>query len=120
MGFHFIPLFFLNSIRIKYTPDSFDFDNARYLLYESHGGYPIGIFAMYVRSSIPEMGEKTTSQLFFLVSFNFYGKEGIGKPNTVNRIWESVHDRVTNNVLVRIKQLCEWRLNKISQNYKYL
>lgn len=119
-GFHFIPLFYLNSIRIKYTPDSFDFDNARYLLYESRGGYPIGVFAMYVRSSIPEMGEKTNSQLFFLVSFNFYGKEGKGKRNIINRIWEAVHDRVTANVLARIKQLCEWRLVKISEDHEYL
>ena len=118
-GFHFIPLFNLNSIRIKYTPDSYDFDNARYLLYESSGGYPIGIFAMYVRSSIAEMGEKETSQLFFMVSFNFYGKEYNGKIKLINRIWEGVHDRVTANVLKRIKQLCEWRIYKISSNHQF-
>lgn len=119
-GLRFIPLFSLNAIRIKYTPDSFDFDNARYLLYESSGGYPIGVFAMYVRSSIEELGEKEQSQLFFLVSFNFYGKENHGKMKFSNRIWEKIHDRVTSNVIVRIKQLCEWRIRKISDSYEYL
>jgi len=108
-------LFSLNSIRIKHTPDSFDFDNARYLLYECSGGYPIGIFAMYVRSSIPGNGEVGKSQLFFMVSFNFYGKENRGKRSLFNRIWEGVHDRVTANVLSRIKQLCEWRIYKFSE-----
>ena len=120
LGFKFIPLFSLNAIRIKYTPDSFDFDNARYLLYESSGGYPIGIFAMYVRSSIEELGEQEQSQLFFLVSFNFYGKENPGKKKMTNMIWEKVHDRVTSHVLYRIKQLCEWRIHKISNTYEYL
>ncbi|MDX8338799.1 hypothetical protein SLH46_06380 [Draconibacterium sp. IB214405] len=120
LGFHFIPLFSLNSIRIKSTPDSFDFDNARYLLYKSSGGYPIGIFAMYVRSSIKELGENSQSQLFFLVSFNFYGKENFDKLNLINRIWEGVHDRVTTNVISRIKQLCEWRIYKMEENRRNL
>ncbi len=50
-GMNFIPLFYLNFIRIKRFPDAFDFDNARYLLYKCSGGYPIGIFMMYVRSA---------------------------------------------------------------------
>jgi hypothetical protein len=112
-GFQPIPLFNLNSIRIKSTPDTFDFDNARYLLYKCSGGYPIGIFSMYVRSSIPEMGETEHSQLIFVVGFNFYGKEKSGTPKLVKRIWESVHNRVTTNVLNRIKQLCEWRIAKM-------
>ncbi len=120
LGFHFIPLFNLNSIRIKYTPDSYDFDNARYLLYKSSGGYPIGIFSMYVRSNIPDMKEEGQTQLFFMVSFNFYGKENNGQKKFVNKIWENVHDRVTANVLVRIKQLCEWRLHKIVTNHEFL
>jgi hypothetical protein len=47
------------------------------------------------------------------VGFNFYGKEKSGTPNLVKRIWESVHNRVTTNVLNRIKQLCEWRIAKM-------
>lgn len=112
-GFHPIPLFSLNSIRIKSTPDSFDFDNARYLLYKSSGGYPIGIFIMYVRSSIPEMDEKEPSQLIFAVGFNFYGKEKTKSPKLINHLWESIHNRVTSNVLNRIKRLCEWRIAKL-------
>ncbi|MCK5730572.1 MAG: hypothetical protein KAH68_05830, partial [Draconibacterium sp.] len=96
-------------------PDTFDFDNARYLLYESSGGYPIGIFTMYVRSSIEELGETEHSQLIFAVSFNFYGKEKqVSK--LVNLLWKSLHNRVTANVLNRIKQLSEWRIEKIQNN----
>jgi hypothetical protein len=116
---HLIPLFNLSSIRIKKIPDSFDFDNARYLLYSSSGGYPIGIFIMYVRSSIVEMGESAHSQLIFAVSFNFYGKEKQAN-KWVNRIWEAVHNRVTANVLNRIKQLSEWRIEKLRSKLEYL
>jgi len=112
-GLSFIPLFSLNSIRIKRFPDAFDFDNARYLLYKCSGGYPIGIFLMYVRSSIADMGEIEQSQLFFSVGFNFYGKEYKSKGSFVNKIWEGIHNRVTSNVLNRIKQLSEWRLEKM-------
>jgi len=115
-GLNLIPLFYLNSIRIKQVPDSFDFDNARYILYKSSGGYPIGIFTMYVRSSIAELGETEHSQLIFAVSFNFYGKEKNAN-KLVNIIWESVHNRVTSNVLNRIKQLSEWRIDKIQNSY---
>jgi hypothetical protein len=115
-GFKMIPLFLLNAIRIKKVPDNFDFDNARYLLFECSGGYPIGIYIMYVRSSIPSMGEVAQSQLIFAVSFNFYGKEDWQRRRKlVNKIWESVHNRVTANVLNRIKQLGEWRIDSIQK-----
>jgi len=68
---------------------------------------------MYVRSSIADMGEKEQAQLFFSVGFNFYGKEYHSNWSFVNRIWEAVHNRVTANVLNRIKQLSEWRIEKI-------
>ena len=115
LGLNLIPLFYLNSIRIKKTPDEFDFDNARYLLYKSSGGYPIGIFTMYVRSSIAGLGEKAHSQLIFAVSFNFYGKEKQAN-KLVNKAWENTHNRVTANVLNRIKQLSEWRIEKMENN----
>jgi len=117
-GLNLIPLFYLNAIRIKQTPDAFDFDNARYLLYKSSGGYPIGIFTMYVRSSIHELGETAHSQLIFAVSFNFYGKEKQAN-RLVNRMWEAVHNKVTSNVLNRIKQLSEWRIDKMQDTGKY-
>ncbi len=113
-GLELIPLFLLNAIRIKKVPDAFDFDNARYLLYECSGGYPIGIYVMYVRSSIAEMGELAKSQLIFAVGFNFYGKNDWQKHRKlVNKIWEAIHNRVTSNVLNRIKQLAEWRMDAI-------
>jgi hypothetical protein len=112
-GFSFIPLFCLNSIRVKRVPDAFDFDNARYLLYKCSGGYPIGIFMMYVRSSIADVGETEQSQLYFSVGFNFYGKESSTRWNIFSGLWEGIHNRVTANVLNRIKQLSEWRIEKM-------
>ena len=117
-GIHLIPLFYLNSIRIKHTPDPFDFDNARYLLYKCSGGYPIGFFSLYVRSSIPELGETEKSQLISAVGFNFYGKEKSNTPKIINRAWEAIHNRVTSNVITRIKQLCEWRLQELENGVK--
>lgn len=118
-GLKRIPLFLLNALCIKDVPDCFDFDNARYLLYECSGGYPIGIYAMYVRSSIPELGETSQCQLIFAVGFNFYGKEDWQKHRMwINKLWEMVHNRVTANVLNRIKQLGEWRIDKIERTGK--
>lgn len=116
-GLNFIPLFYLNSIRVKQVPDAFDFDNARYLLYKCSGGYPIGIFTMYVRTSIAESGEKEQSQLLFAVGFNFYGKESKSNIPFVNQIWEGIHNRVTANVLNRLKQLSEWRMEKMESGF---
>jgi uncharacterized protein YbjT (DUF2867 family) len=113
LGRSFIPLFMLNAIMIKKIPDPVGPDNARYLLYKSSGGYPIGVFTMYVRSSIANEQEMEQSQLFLMVGFNFYGKENWSKRKIINRIWESIHDRVTSNVLNRLKQLSEWRFEKI-------
>ena len=116
-GFKLIPLFLLNAIRVQSVPADSDYDNARYLLYECSGGYPIGIFAMYVRSSIRSMGEKAKSQLIFGVGFNFYGDEKWqDNKKLVNKTWEALHNRVTANVLNRIKQLSEWRIAHIKEN----
>lgn len=90
-------------------------DNARYLLYKCSGGYPIGVFTMYVRSSIKDQNEKEQSQLFLMVGFNFYGKEGWSDKKIINRTWELIHNRVNSNVLNRIKQLSEWRFDKIKR-----
>ena len=80
-------------------------------------GYPIGILAIYVRLWIPEMGETWKSQLFFGVSFNFFGnKDWQENRKLINVLWESVHNRVTANVLNRIKQLSEWRIETIQEN----
>lgn len=118
-GLKLIPLFLLNAIRIKKVPDTFDFDNARYLLYECSGGYPIGIYVMYVRSSIAEMGEKEHAQLIFAVGFNFYGKhDWQRRRKMVNLLWEKVHNRVTANVLNCFKQIAEWRIEAIKRNGK--
>ena len=111
--FQFLQLFNLDAIKIQKIPDPADNDNARFLLYKCSGGYPIGVFSMYVRSSIPEMGETELSQLFILVGFNFYGKEALSKVNILNKTWEAIHNRVTTNIAHRLKQLSEWRFDQI-------
>jgi hypothetical protein len=111
----FRKLFVMKAIRIHPVPMDDDFDNARYFLYECSGGYPIGIFSIYVRSSIPERGEQMMSQLFFLVSFNFYGKDLLTRVKPVRKIWEFVHNRVTSHVACRFKTLVEWKFESVKR-----
>ncbi len=119
LGLPIIPLFLLNAIEIKSVPDHKDLDNARYFLYKCSGGYPIGILAIYIRSSLPEMGETGRSQLIFGVGFNFFGKHNWqDRRKLVSHVWEWVHNRVTANVLNRIKQLSEWRLETVRDKGK--
>jgi hypothetical protein len=108
----FKPLFSLNAIKFQHIPGLSD-DNARYLLFDSSGGYPIGIFVMYVRSSIAEHNELEKTQLFFAVGFNFYGKVQSSHIGIVNNVWEKIHNRVTANILNKLKQLCEWRFQRL-------
>lgn len=115
-GMRLLHLFDLNAIKIQRVPEPSGSDNARYLLYESKGGYPIGVFCMYVRSSIPEKGEKEMSQLFFLVGFNFFGNKTLSRLKFIRRIWEAVHNRATSNVAYRFKLLAEWRFNNFMNN----
>ena len=82
------PLFDLNAIRIQRSPDPAGGDNARYLLYACSGGYPIGIFSMYARSSIPEQREDGQTQLFIVVGFDFYGQKRRPMQRLVGPLWE--------------------------------
>lgn len=111
----FYKLFVMKAIRIHPVPAANDTDNARYFLYECTGGYPIGIFSLYVRSSIPERGEQEMSQLFFLTSFNFYGRQFWSRIKPLRKAWEFVHNRVTSHVAGRFKQLVEWKF----ENFKH-
>ena len=115
-GWEIPPLFELDALRIQSSPGEFDQDGARYMLFSCKGGYPIGIFVYFVRSSIAAQGETEMTQLFLGVSFDFYGKKRWPLFRPVNRIWEIIHNRVTANVLHRLKQLCEWRFEKTSED----
>lgn len=115
--FRLFHLFDLSAIKIQKVPASTDSDNARYLLYECKGGYPIGVFSMYVRTSIPERGEKEMSQLFMMVGFDFFGFKSLSRFKPLPRLWEAIHNRVTSNVAVRFKQLCEWRFDKFVREH---
>ena len=106
-------LFKLDALRIQTVPDAADFDNARYMLYECHGGYPIGVFAVYVRSSIAEQEETGATQYFMAVGFNFYGRRWWPGIRLVSWLWEGIHNRVTANVMNRFKQLCETRFQEV-------
>ena len=110
------PLFLMDKMNFHLTPRTSDVDNARSLLYECSGGYPIGIFSMYVRSSIAGLDEKEISQLFFMVAFNFFGKQNWFNNHIINRIWEFIHDRATANIMNRIKKICETRFDNFSGN----
>lgn len=105
------PLFEVKALRIVARPCPSDFDNARYLLYECRGGYPIGIFVMYVRSPIAERGESEPAQLFFAVGFDFYGRKSRSGFHPLNRIWEALHNRATANILNCFKRVCERRVD---------
>ncbi len=115
-GFNYIPLFNLTARRIQEVPLPDGFDNARYLLFDCSGGYPMGVFSMYVRSPIANEGEIEAAQLFVFVGFNFYGREDWSRKRIINRSWEAVHNRVTANVMNRLKQLCEWQFHQLTEN----
>jgi hypothetical protein len=110
-----IPLFSLNAIRLQRDPDLVDSDNARYVLYETSGGYPAGVFAVYVRSRLADREEKEVSQMFFAVGFNFYGRRDWPHAKVINPVWEWVHNRATANILNRFKRVCEWRFDETRQ-----
>ena len=100
-------LFNLRLIKKQEEPLQYHPDNARYLMYESSGGYPIGLFSIYARNSVTEMNESGMTQLFFVVGFDFFGRKFITKIKFIRAIWEGIHNRVTANILNRFKQLCE-------------
>jgi hypothetical protein len=120
LGLKYIPLFNLNVLRFLHVPHPNDHDNARYLLFECSGGYPIGIFSMYVRSPISQLNESEQAQLFLAVGFNFYGKEMSKRLHPINWIWEKIHNRVTGNVLNRMKCLSEWKFQDLETGTYHL
>jgi hypothetical protein len=110
LGLGLKPLFRLEAARILEEPGPGDPDNHRFVMFRCEGGYPIGHFIMYVRSSIPVVGETGTTQLFLAVGFNVYGRRRLaraGPARLVTALWERLHNRVTSHVLHRLKALCE-------------
>ena len=109
LGLNVVPLFTMNAIKVQRVPDPSEFDSPRYVLYDCSGGYPVGVFGCYVRSSIAELGEVDQTQVFMAVVFDFYGKKDWPEKHIVNITWERIHNRVTANILNRFKRLCESR-----------
>jgi len=105
--FHFLRLFNLSILKKEQSKVENINDNAHYLFYKCSGGYPIGVFSLFTRNSIPENNEKGESQLFMMVSFNFYGINTLSKIKIITKSWEAIHNRVTANVLTRFKSYCE-------------
>lgn len=114
-GFQFVPLFRLDALKFQREPHLQEVDNARYLLYKCSGGYPMGVFCVYVRSSIADQGEVEPTQLFYVVGFNFYGRDDWHKSHPIAKLWEKVHNRVTSNVMNRLKQACETRFVELQR-----
>jgi len=115
LGWNVPPLFALKALEIQRSPDPLGPDNARFVLYSCSGGYPIGIFLIYVRSPVAERGEVERTQVFFGVGFDFYGKESLSRARPLTGTWERVHNRVAANILNRFKQVCEWRFERIQE-----
>jgi hypothetical protein len=115
-GVHLPHLFKLEKRQFNFTPHTSDFDNARSLLYDCGGGYPIGIFSLYVRSSINEQNEKEMTQLFFTTAFDFFGLKQNRYIKFIKSFWEKIHNRVTANVLHRIKLICETKFDSIASS----
>jgi len=111
-GIKFKPLFNMSALKFQFTTPATDTGNARYLLYKCSGGYPIGIFSLYVRSSIAGQNEKEKTQLFSLAAFDFYGKKSWVYNNLINPVWEKTHNRATNNILNRMKIEFESKFNR--------
>lgn len=104
------PLFRLEAVRILDDPGPSDPDNHRFVMFRCDGGYPIGHFIMYVRSSIGALGEDGPTQMFLAVGFNVYGRRRLaraGPARLVTALWEKLHNRVTSHVLHRLKAICE-------------
>jgi hypothetical protein len=112
LGLDFIPLFRMDAVAVQHLPSESNFDNARYLLYECSGGYPVGVCGIYIRSPIADLREMEQAQVFFAVGFNFYGKENLSRKHIINKLWEGIHNRVTANVLNRFKYECEQRFQR--------
>lgn len=110
-----VPLFQLDKLRFREVSGPLDLDDACFRLYACSGGYPIGICSVYTRPSVPAAGEAGQSQVFFLVSFDFYGRKGWLGSRIVAGAWEAVHNRVTSNMLNRFKQLCEARFRQVTR-----
>ena len=102
-------LFEMHERTVRSFPGDSDLDNARYLLWDCRGGYPIGVFSVFVRSGMAARAEVEPTQVFFAVGFNPYGMRSLSKIHPVRRAWEAIHNRVTGNVLNRFKRICEVR-----------
>jgi len=102
-----IPMFQLDMLRYQDTPGLTEVDNARYLIHRCSGGYPMGVFSIYVRSRIEAEDEAEPTQLFFVISFDFFGRKNWLGTKLVRPFWEEIHNRVTGHTLNRFKAHCE-------------
>ncbi len=107
LGLSFVPLFRLDPVRRQEEPLPDDRDRARYVLCRCSGGYPMGVFSMGVRGRIEEEGDREPTQWFFMVSFDFFGREHWLGTRAVRALREPVHDRMTSGVLNRFQAHCQ-------------
>ena len=115
LGPQFGMLFRATVVEARRVPNVQDLDNARFFLWNCSGGYPIGVFSIFVRSAIPERGETEPTQMFFAVGFDPYGRASLARIGPVRTVWKFVHDSVTSNVLNRFKRLCEDSFRDLQQ-----
>ena len=115
LGPQFGMLFRATVVEARRVPNVQDLDNARFFLWNCSGGYPIGVFSIFVRSAIPERGEAEPTQVFFAVGFNPFGHAFLGRIGLIRTAWQAVHDSVTSNVLNRFKRQCEDSFRDLQQ-----
>lgn len=108
LGLNLIPLFRMELLAVRHTPADDDNERGRFFIYGCSGGYPIGILAIYLRERNHERLNRPVTQVFFAVAFDFFGRKRWPRAAVlVRRVWELVHNRVTANVLNRLKIKCE-------------
>ena len=112
-------LFEMHARTVRNVPHESDLDNARYLLWDCIGGYPIGFFSVFVRSAMAVRSEVESTQVFFAVGFNPYGRRSLSRILPVRRTWEAIHNRVTGNVLNRFKGMCEKRFQETREGKSF-
>ncbi len=76
-------------------------------------------FDRYMYIPIKEPGKTSYSCFVFALSFNLYGTEQ-HMNKVINEVSKVDHFWVTVYVLNQIKQLSEWRMEKMKSKLKYL
>ena len=65
------------------------------------------VATIHVRPNDPARDEIEATQIFFMVAFDFFGRKHWLGRRAIRPFWESIHNRVTSQVLNLFKAHCE-------------